>query len=70
MEEAKARRERLAKMRSLLFYHELKAKRLKAIKSKEFHKKQAKVRGRWGIVGIACDHTHEEGGRVCVRDGS
>lgn len=39
-------------MRSLLFYHELKAKRLKNIKSKEFHrqlkkaeKRKAEVRG-------------------------
>ena len=38
LEEAKERRERLARMRSLLFYHELKSKRLKAIKSKEFHR--------------------------------
>jgi U3 small nucleolar RNA-associated protein 14 len=43
LEEARARRERLAKLRSLLFYHELKAKRLKKIKSKEFHRKAAKV---------------------------
>lgn len=33
-EESKERRERLAKMRSLLFYHERKAARMKAIKSK------------------------------------
>ena len=47
MEEAKERRERLAKMRSLLFAHEQKAKRLKAIKSKGFHrhaKKAAKMK--------------------------
>ena len=49
MEEAKERRERMAKMRSLLFAHEQKAKRLKAIKSKGFHrhaKKAAKMKAR------------------------
>lgn len=35
--EVKERQERLAKMRSLLFYHEAKAKRMKKIKSKTFH---------------------------------
>ena len=38
-EEAQARRDRLAKMRALLFYHELKARRVKAIKSKEYHRR-------------------------------
>ena len=38
-EEAKARREELAKMRALLFYHEVKAKRLKKIKSKEYRRR-------------------------------
>ena len=33
-EEQQARRDRLAKMRALLFYHERKAARMKAIKSK------------------------------------
>ncbi len=47
VEEAQERRERMAKMRSLLFAHEQKAKRLKAIKSKGFHrhaKKAAKMK--------------------------
>ena len=47
VEEAKERREKMAKMRSLLFAHEQKAKRLKAIKSKGFHrhaKKAAKMK--------------------------
>ncbi len=47
VEEAQERRERLAKTRSLLFAHEQKAKRLKAIKSKGFHrhaKKAAKMK--------------------------
>ena len=39
VEEARARRDRLAKMRALLFYHELKAKRVKAIKSKDYHRR-------------------------------
>lgn len=39
VEEARARQEKLAKMRSLLFYHELKARRLKKIKSKDFHRR-------------------------------
>ncbi|GAX85472.1 hypothetical protein CEUSTIGMA_g12888.t1 [Chlamydomonas eustigma] len=43
LEEVRARQERLAKMRSLLFHHELKAKRLKAIKSKDYRKRMAKV---------------------------
>ena len=34
VEEARERQNRLAKMRALLFYHELKAKRMKKIKSK------------------------------------
>eukprot|EP00898_Chlorokybus_atmophyticus_P006709 jgi/Chlat1/7039/Chrsp56S06716 len=37
-EEVQERRQRLAKMRSLLFYHELKQKRIKQIKSKVYHK--------------------------------
>lgn len=56
VEEAKERRERLAKMRSLLFAHEQKAKRLKAIKSKGFHrhaKKAAKMKvSCWGTLCI------------------
>ncbi|KAG2441194.1 hypothetical protein HYH02_010038 [Chlamydomonas schloesseri] len=43
LEEARERRERLAKLRSLLFYHELKSRRLKAIKSKEYHRHLAKA---------------------------
>ena len=43
LEEARERRERLARMRSLLFYSEMKSKRLKAIKSKEFHRQQKRA---------------------------
>ena len=39
MEEAKARRERLAKMRSLLFHQEIKLKHLAKIKSKDYHRR-------------------------------
>ena len=42
-EEASERRARLAKMRNLLFRHELKAKRVKAIKSKTFHRHNRKT---------------------------
>ncbi|KAI8110648.1 hypothetical protein M9435_002322 [Picochlorum sp. BPE23] len=42
-EEAKARRDELAKMRALLFYHEVKAKRLKKIKSKEYRRRMKKA---------------------------
>ena len=40
-------------MRSLLFHHELKAKRLKAIKSKDYRKRMNKVclRGVGGNIG-------------------
>ena len=55
VEEAKERRERMAKMRSLLFAHEQKAKRLKAIKSKGFHrhaKKAAKMKVRGSFMHL------------------
>jgi U3 small nucleolar RNA-associated protein 14 len=45
-EEAKARREELAKQRALLFYHEVKAKRLKKIKSKEYRRRLKKAEKR------------------------
>jgi U3 small nucleolar RNA-associated protein 14 len=38
VEEVRKRQERLAKMRNLLFRHEAKAKRLKKIKSKTYHR--------------------------------
>ncbi len=53
VEEAQERRARLAKMRSLLFYHELKARRLKAIKSKDHHRRAAKVSA-GASVGLSC----------------
>ena len=39
VEEAKARRDRLAKMRSLLFHQEIKLKHLAKIKSKDYHRR-------------------------------
>ncbi|KAL2931776.1 U3 small nucleolar RNA-associated protein 14-like protein B [Bienertia sinuspersici] len=46
MEEVKERQDRLAKMRSLLFRHEVKAKHIKKIKSKTYHriKKREKLK--------------------------
>lgn len=38
VEDEKDRQNRIAKMRSLLFHHELKAKHIKKIKSKAFHR--------------------------------
>ena len=49
VEDVKARQAKLAKMRAVLFYHEQKAKRLKAIKSKAFHRHNRK--GELKIVG-------------------
>eukprot|EP00877_Chromochloris_zofingiensis_P011898 jgi/Chrzof1/6962/Cz02g05190.t1 len=43
VDEARERAARLAKMRHLLFYAELKAKRLSKIKSKEYHRKMNKA---------------------------
>jgi len=42
VEDIKARQAKLAKMRAVLFYHEQKAKRLKAIKSKAYHRHNRK----------------------------
>lgn len=38
MDELKERRQKLRGMRSMLFYHEIKANRLASIKSKEYHR--------------------------------
>lgn len=51
IEEAKERRNRLAKMRALLFYHELKSKRMKKIKSKEYRRKLKKAEKRKALMG-------------------
>lgn len=39
LEELKEKRIKLAKMRSLLFHHELKSRKIKKIKSKEYHRR-------------------------------
>jgi U3 small nucleolar RNA-associated protein 14 len=49
--EAKERREKLAKMRALMFYHEMKAKRLKKIKSKEYRRRLKKAEKRKAEAG-------------------
>jgi len=49
-EEAAERRNKLAKMRALLFYHELKAKRMKKIKSKEYRRKIKKAEKRKALA--------------------
>ena len=43
MEEARARRDHLAKMRSLLFHQEAKLKHLAKIKSKDYHRRAQKA---------------------------
>ena len=54
VEEAQERRERLAKVRSLLFAHEQKAKRLKAIKSKGFHRHAKKAAKMKVLSSLSC----------------
>lgn len=44
MEDVKDHQDRLAKMRNLLFRHEMKAKRIKKIKSKTYHRLMKKDR--------------------------
>ncbi|KMS64918.1 hypothetical protein BVRB_041310, partial [Beta vulgaris subsp. vulgaris] len=45
-EEMEKRQDQIAKMRSLLFYHELRAKRIKKIKSKAFRKHLKKAQSK------------------------
>ena len=59
VEDVKARQAKLAKMRAVLFYHEQKAKRLKAIKSKAFHRHNRK--GELKIVGGDDDEDFQDG---------
>ncbi len=49
--EARERRDKLAKMRALMFYHEMKAKRLKKIKSKEYRRRLKKAEKRKAEAG-------------------
>lgn len=62
VEEARQRREKLAKMRALLFYHELKSKRLKKIKSKEYRRRLKKAEKRKAQASTA------EGGMLLDED--
>ncbi|EPS65570.1 hypothetical protein M569_09206 [Genlisea aurea] len=55
IEEVKARKDRLAKMRSLLFRHEVKAKRIKKIKSKTYHRLLKKDRRKATAAAIEMD---------------
>ncbi|PIN11413.1 hypothetical protein CDL12_15982 [Handroanthus impetiginosus] len=55
IEEVMDRQERLAKMRSLLFRHEMKAKRIKKIKSKTYHRLLKKGRKKAAEAAIQMD---------------
>jgi len=59
VEDIKARQAKLAKMRAVLFYHEQKAKRLKAIKSKAYHRHNRK--GELKVIGGDEDDEAEDG---------
>lgn len=54
-EDEKDRQNRLAKMRSLLFRHEMKAKHIKKIKSKTYHRLLKKDRVKGASVQIEMD---------------
>lgn len=53
MEEAKARRDRLAKMRSLLFHQEMKLKHLANIKSKDYHRRAQRA-AKAKVLSMSC----------------
>ncbi|XP_057808764.1 uncharacterized protein LOC131023240 [Salvia miltiorrhiza] len=55
IEDVKERQERLAKMRDLLFRHELKAKRVKKIKSKTYHRLLKKDKAKSAEASIRMD---------------
>ncbi|KAL0360031.1 UNVERIFIED_CONTAM: putative protein C57A7.06 [Sesamum radiatum] len=55
VEEVMDRQERLAKMRSLLFRHEMKAKRVKKIKSKTYHRLLKKERRKTAEAALQMD---------------
>ena len=59
VEDVQARQAKLAKMRAVLFYHEQKAKRLKAIKSKTFHRHNRK--GELKVIGDGDSDEEGEG---------
>lgn len=55
IEDVKDRQERLAKMRNLLFRHEMKAKRIKKIKSKTYRRLSKKDRLKAAAAEIEMD---------------
>lgn len=55
MEDEKERQNRIAKMRSLLFRHEMKAKHIKNIKSKAYHRLLKKDRMKGAAAQIEMD---------------
>lgn len=55
VEDVKERQNRIAKMRSLLFNHEMKAKRIKKIKSKTYHRLLKKDRLKTASAEIQMD---------------
>lgn len=55
VEDVKERQNRIAKMRSLLFHHEMKAKRIKKIKSKTYHRLLKKDRLKTASAEIQMD---------------
>eukprot|EP00775_Hariotina_reticulata_P004466 gene4466-4722_t len=71
IEEATARAERLAKMRHLMFYAELKSKRLAKIKSKEHHRRANKAAKRAAARAAAAagvDVADEEAARAAAEE--
>jgi U3 small nucleolar RNA-associated protein 14 len=61
-EDVRARQAELAKMRSLLFFHEIKCRRIARIKSKKFAKVHKKKKGAAGSNADDDDVNFEEGG--------
>lgn len=55
LEDEKERQNRIAKMRSLLFCHEMKAKHIKKIKSKTYHRLLKKNRLKTSAMEIEMD---------------
>lgn len=55
VEDVKERADRLAKMRNLLFRHEIKAKRIKQIKSKTYRRLLKKDKSKVGAADIEMD---------------
>jgi len=55
IEDVRERQNRLAKMRSLLFRHEMKAKHIKKIKSKAYHRIQKKEKLKAASAGFEMD---------------